>query len=127
MSPPPHPTIRFFGGIATKSRVNLRMKCIITAADAIRVVRVPLGGAACGLVRVERQDQRSVGQETVAANLVDYQYVGIGEARVAALIGTAAIEKAIADHPFARFQRGLDQSLDVIAAGGGKKQGFRLG
>ncbi len=70
------------------------------------------------------EHQRPVGHQSAAADHVKGQYIRIAQAASAALIGPAAIDEAITNHPRPAFQRRRDQLFDVIGPRCGKQQRF---
>ena len=55
---------------------------------------------------------------------MERQYVGVGDATAAALIGARRIDEAIAQDPRTAVDRGADGAGDMVGARGGKEQGL---
>ncbi len=94
----------------------------VAPADAVRLAGIAAREARgdCGGGDVDQQG--AVGQQALAAHLVQRKNVGIAQPSRPALIGAARIDEAIADHPFARRQCRADQPFDMIGARGGEQQ-----
>ncbi len=98
----------------------------VAASDAVGGVSVAGPGALLCLGFGEREEEGSVGEEVGAADAVEGQYVGVGEV-AHALIGAAAVEEPVGQHPCAAIQRGADRLFDMIGASGGEKERFGAG
>ena len=99
----------------------------LTPANPVRRPAIALGKSGSGNRWSDFDQQGQVGQQPLAADLVEGNHRGIAEPAAAALVGPARIDKTIADHPLAPLKRWANQALNMVGAGRSEQQRFGPG
>ena len=93
-------------------------------ADPVAALIVASAGAGAPLS--QRQHQSAVREPFADAEGVDRAHCIDAKPAGAALISKRAVEKAVGQNPIALEERGPDQLVDMVRAGRGEQQSFRL-
>lgn len=112
---------RVIGGDAQKPVAQALVEFAIKPLDAVDDRRTPPNPCEAARDR-DVEDKGQIGHQRSERDALQFHQIGNREAAAVALVGDRRIGKAIADDPLSRRQRRLDQTDDVIAAGGVEQQ-----